>query len=148
MSQENLLKECIQLQNRIYNFFLNILDLPSFIQNIQERLSHLEKENQEMRELINKQNQAQNHIANVLSSLFKYDFEQDIFIAAKQGKLTILKYLIEEKGIDINKQAEKDDNYIIYKGVTALHIACLNGHLPIVEYLIEKGANIEAKDKN
>ena len=30
---------------------------------------------------------------------------------------------------------------------TPLHIACEKGHLPIVEYLLEKGADIEAKDK-
>ena len=30
---------------------------------------------------------------------------------------------------------------------TPLHYACLNGYLPIVEYLISKGANIEAKDQ-
>ena len=28
---------------------------------------------------------------------------------------------------------------------TPLHLACSNGNLPIVQYLIEKGANIEAK---
>ena len=31
---------------------------------------------------------------------------------------------------------------------TPLHIACQNGHLQIVQYLIEKGDNIEAKDKD
>ena len=31
---------------------------------------------------------------------------------------------------------------------TSLHIACSSVHFPIVQYLIEKGANIEAKDKN
>ena len=30
---------------------------------------------------------------------------------------------------------------------TPLHIACNQGYLSIVQYLIEKGANIEAKDK-
>ena len=29
--------------------------------------------------------------------------------------------------------------------MTPLHYACQEGHLPIVEYLISKGANIEAK---
>ena len=27
-----------------------------------------------------------------------------------------------------------------------LHIGCFHGHLPVVQYLIEKGANIETKD--
>ena len=30
---------------------------------------------------------------------------------------------------------------------TPLHTACLNGRLPIVQYLIEKGADIEAKNQ-
>ena len=31
---------------------------------------------------------------------------------------------------------------------TPLHYACQEGYLPIVEYLISKGANIEAKDED
>ena len=77
------------------------------------------------------------------------DFEPDIFIAAKEGKLSSIQNLIEKEGIDINKQVEKNYNdLIIYKGDTALHVACEKGHLPVVQYLIEKGANIEAKDKD
>ena len=30
---------------------------------------------------------------------------------------------------------------------TPLHIACENDNLPIVQHLIEKGANLESKDK-
>ena len=33
-----------------------------------------------------------------------------------------------------------------HTGTTPLHNGCENGHLPIVEYLISKGVNIEAKD--
>ena len=32
-------------------------------------------------------------------------------------------------------------------GYTPLLLAADNGHLPVVEYLVERGANIEAKDK-
>ena len=49
MTQEILLKGLIELQNKLYDFILNILNLPSFIQNIQERLLRLENENQELR---------------------------------------------------------------------------------------------------
>ena len=38
------------------------------------------------------------------------NFEPDIFIAAKEGKLSSIQYLIEKEGIDINKQAEKSYN--------------------------------------
>ena len=75
------------------------------------------------------------------------DFEPDIFIAAKEGKLSSVQYLIEKEGINVNKQAKKYyGNKTIYKGDTALHIACENNHLQIVQYLIEKGANIEIQD--
>ena len=75
------------------------------------------------------------------------DFESDIFIATQEGKITSVQYLIEKEGIDINAQAEKIYFVMIYKGSTPLHIACQYSHLPIVRYLIEIGANIEAKDK-
>ena len=77
------------------------------------------------------------------------DFEPDIFIATKEGKLSSIQYLIEKEGIDINKQAEKNySDGIIFEGNTALHIACTRGQLQIVQYLIEKGADIEAKERN
>ena len=31
-------------------------------------------------------------------------------------------------------------------GTTPLMYATANGHLPVVEYLVEKGADVEAKD--
>ena len=65
-------------------------------------------------------------------------YEPDILIAAKQGKLTSVKYLVE-KGADI----ESKDKY----EWTPLHWACENGHLAVVKYLIKKGANIEAQNR-
>ena len=34
-------------------------------------------------------------------------FEPDIFIAAKEGKLSSVQYLIEKEGIDVNKKNRK-----------------------------------------
>ena len=90
MSQETLLKECIQLQHNLYDFILNILNLPFFIQNIQERLLCLEKENLELRQLLKKQSQAQNLTDTILSSVISHEFEQDIFIATKNGQLAFV----------------------------------------------------------
>ena len=36
---------------------------------------------------------------------------------------------------------------MLLKKITPLHWACPGGHLPIVQYLIENGADLEAKDK-
>ena len=54
--------------------------------------------------------------------------------------LPIVQYLIEQQNVDINIKG--------FKEKTPLHYACLNGHIPIAEYLISKGANIEAKDED
>ena len=75
------------------------------------------------------------------------DFESDIFIATKDGKLSSVQYLIEKEGININKQTEYDyGDDIISKGCTTLHVACKAGNFKIVQYLIEKGADIELKN--
>ena len=77
------------------------------------------------------------------------DFERNIFIAAKGGKLSSIQYLIEKEDVNINKKAVNNyDKQLIKKGDSVLHIACFNNHLPIVEYLIKKGAEIDIKDSN
>ncbi len=65
-------------------------------------------------------------------------------IAAGENKFELLKYLIENLKIDIedveyNPETKKDD------GWNALQWAASKGHLNIVEYLLEKGADINAK---
>ena len=59
MTQELLLTECIKLQTQLYDFISNSLNLPIFIQHIQDRLLRVEKENQELRQILNKQSQLQ-----------------------------------------------------------------------------------------
>ena len=58
------------------------------------------------------------------------DYEPDIFIACEQGKLSSVKYLIEEK--HINKESLNSDDESL------IDIACINGHLPILQYLVEE----------
>ena len=69
------------------------------------------------------------------------DFETDIFIACEEGKLSSVEYLINEVGL--NEANEYNE-----KGESLLHIATRKGHLPLVSYLIEKGADKEGKDQN
>ncbi|MDX5462095.1 MAG: ankyrin repeat domain-containing protein [Wolbachia endosymbiont of Tetragnatha montana] len=60
-------------------------------------------------------------------------------IAARSGKLDIVKYFIEQ-GADVNL---KDNN-----GFTVLHLAAENGHTGVVTALLEKGAKVDEKDAN
>jgi len=70
-----------------------------------------------------------------------------IGIAAGENKLELLKYFIEELNIDIedieyNPETKKAD------GWNALQWAANKGHIKIAEYLLEKGANINANPGN
>eukprot|EP00818_Percolomonas_sp_WS_P005245 CAMPEP_0117442724 /NCGR_PEP_ID=MMETSP0759-20121206/4306_1 /TAXON_ID=63605 /ORGANISM="Percolomonas cosmopolitus, Strain WS" /LENGTH=717 /DNA_ID=CAMNT_0005234635 /DNA_START=185 /DNA_END=2338 /DNA_ORIENTATION=- len=60
--------------------------------------------------------------------------------ACKSGHLDQVKQSLDQ-GADINARDEKDK--------TCLILACLNGHLPVVKYLVEdRGADMEEKDEN
>ena len=63
---------------------------------------------------------------------------QPIHMGAYFGKLSIVKYLIEEKKVDVNKKC-------FYRENTALHYASEEGKTGVVRYLIEKQANIEER---
>jgi ankyrin repeat protein len=56
-----------------------------------------------------------------------------LHIAAYQGHLAIVKYLVQ-KGANINQATPH--------GATPLSVAAQQGHLAIVKYLVQKGANI------
>ncbi|XP_064004342.1 CARD- and ANK-domain containing inflammasome adapter protein-like [Pogoniulus pusillus] len=63
--------------------------------------------------------------------------DASIFDAVAKGHLSELEKTLE--GIDINTLNSSSE--------TLLHVAALNGHLKILEYLISKGAKIDMKDK-
>ena len=65
------------------------------------------------------------------------DFIPDIFIACKKGKLPSVQWLIEKQNVDINIKDGHEQ--------TPLHKACVSNQLPIVEYLISKGANVNSR---
>jgi len=66
-------------------------------------------------------------------------YGSSLIVAAGEGKLTILKYLIEECKVDINDTEKGSDGH---SGWSALQTASFNGKRNIIEYLLDKGANI------
>ena len=68
-----------------------------------------------------------------------YNFEPDIFKAAKEGKLKSVQYLIQN-----NANTDQQDE----EGKTILHYAVKTNNYLLVEFLIEKGANSEIKDND
>jgi len=61
-------------------------------------------------------------------------------IAAKQGRQDLVKLLLDFKA-DLGTRCEPD-------GRDALHLASGEGHLAVVQTLLEHGANVAARDKN
>ena len=67
------------------------------------------------------------------------DFEPDIFKTCKEGKLSSVQWLTEKEKGKLDIKVEKSNEELeIYKDDTPIHIATQNGHLQIVQYLIEQ----------
>ena len=67
------------------------------------------------------------------------EFEHDIFKACRRGNLANVQMLIEKEKVNKKKRVEKTDyNLDFWENDTPIHIAAKFGHLPIVQYLIEK----------
>ena len=62
------------------------------------------------------------------------------FNACEKGKLSSVEYLIDVVGFNVNQYNEN--------GESLLHIATRVGNLPLVSYLIQKGADKEGKNQN
>ncbi|CAH1397543.1 unnamed protein product [Nezara viridula] len=77
----------------------------------------------------------------------------DIFVQDMDGRIPL--HLAAEKGVFaqimsylIDERVPKSINYRDYKGKTPLHLAAVGGHESTVEYLLSKGADLEATDHN
>ena len=62
-----------------------------------------------------------------------------LHVAARIGNLELVRFLVDDKGFDINKQNIND--------ATPLHFAVFWAKKDIVDFLINKGANLYLKDK-
>ena len=68
----------------------------------------------------------------------EYFSDRDSFIQACQaGELDIVKAMVERTQVDLEARSSS--------GMTLLHWAARNSHLPVVQYLCEQGANKEAR---
>ena len=81
------------------------------------------------------------------------DFENNIFLAAYQGKLSSIQYHIEvlktNPEIALLEKLFIDRNNVLNIGDTPLHIACRFGYLKIAHYLLDKiCVNVDITDKN
>ncbi|KAK7345487.1 hypothetical protein VNO77_16091 [Canavalia gladiata] len=65
---------------------------------------------------------------------------RDLSAAAQVGDLHALRLALDNLTGSIDEPVEDGD--------TALHLTCLYGHLACVQLLLERGANIEAKDED
>lgn len=65
---------------------------------------------------------------------------QDLAAAAESGDLEALRSALDNLNGSIDQPIEDGD--------TALHLCCLYGHLSSVQLLLERGANLEAKDED
>ena len=63
-----------------------------------------------------------------------------LFFALELNNSEIVHFLVEEAGADVNAYN--------YKVQTPLHIASYYGNMDLVEYLVEKGAEIDAADED
>lgn len=63
---------------------------------------------------------------------FRQDNDQGLKQACKYGHINIVRFLVEEKGADINSGED-----------WAIHLATKNGHMEVILYLLEKGASVE-----
>lgn len=65
-----------------------------------------------------------------------FDKYNPIFVAVIENNLTEVKRLVEEEGVNVDSLNPCNGNG------TPLMTASLEGHLPIVDYFIEAGANV------
>jgi len=75
-----------------------------------------------------------------------HDFEEDVFKAASNGKLSSIIYILAN-GTNINIEFPNEEyDGMRMKNSTPMFFSARYGHLKVVEYLIDHGANVNAKN--
>ena len=64
-----------------------------------------------------------------------------LYKVARSGFYDLTKELLECDGVDVNQLQRSS-------GSTALHAACFYGHLPVVQLLVAKGADVTKKNQH
>nr|CAH0100088.1 unnamed protein product [Daphnia galeata] len=62
---------------------------------------------------------------------------RELFLSCRSGNLKKIKYLVEQKEVDLNVRDRWDS--------TPLYYACLCGHVELAEYLLDSGAQCKAQ---
>lgn len=66
----------------------------------------------------------------------------DLFVeAAGEGDLYLVNNMVK------NYQVSLDATHQSTAGLTALHLACRRGHIPVIKWLLDQKANIEKADQ-
>jgi len=82
----------------------------------------------------------ENNDSQCKQELFRRDNDRRscLHMAASQGHLNVVKYLVEKVEIEIDTVADR--------GKTPLHLACQNNHFDVVQYLLEQNASPILRD--
>ncbi|XP_026427905.1 caskin-2-like [Papaver somniferum] len=126
----------------------------------------------QLKELLAKRDDGRG-LANAARNIKDDDGVGIVHFAAREGKLDILRYLIEELGLDVNTKDKNGESPLLnatmcgdmntveyllgkgadpetsnFKGYTPLHGAALKGYTDIVTKLLSRGVNVNALCEN
>ena len=79
----------------------------------------------------------------------KNHVEHVLMLACKHGDTTLVELLLAS-GVDPSVSGTKSECYLFirYEKATPLHAACANSHLPVVQLLLDHGADIEKTNES
>lgn len=90
-----------------------------------------------------KKSVVEDQAAVLLGILEEMSSKLNVFDVVRKGNLELLKYYLDQKGVNINIKCESTTEYDL-EGNTLLHHAIYYGQHPICKYLIKHGADINS----